>query len=67
MTTLGKQIFKWLLIAALAAILIVGLFWGWEALTILGVYLILLALVAAMVSLGFSRLTGRARRTIRKR
>ena len=67
MTLIWKKILTWLGIGALAAVLLVGLFGGFQAMKILAVYLAILALVTAVGWFSFMRLTSGVRRTFRKR
>jgi hypothetical protein len=67
MTEIWKKLLAWMGIGAVAAVLIVGLIGGFQAMKILGVYLAILALVTALVWFFFLRLTFGVRRTFRRR
>ncbi len=67
MADIWKMLLTWMGIGAVAAVLLVGLFWGWEALKLLAVYFCILALVTTLVWFFFLRLTLGVRRTFRKR
>jgi ABC-type branched-subunit amino acid transport system permease subunit len=67
MTEIWKRLLTWMGIGAVLAVVVVGLFWGWEALKLLAVYFAILTLVTAVVWFFFLRLTLGVRRTFRKR
>jgi MFS superfamily sulfate permease-like transporter len=67
MGAIWKKLLTWMGIGAVVAVLVVGLFWGWEALKLLTVYFLILGLATAVVWFFFLRLTLGVRRTFRKR